>query len=140
MTPDAKDTLVAEVKLAEGFRANAYQDTAGVWTVGYGTNLQALVISESQAETWCIQKLDESTSEAGMAFAWFAGLSDGRQRAVVEMIYNLGLPRFQGFRKLISAMSRGDYAQAAVEALDSDWASQVGLVRATRIADLLQHG
>jgi lysozyme len=140
MTPTAKERLIADVKHAEGFRAKAYQDTMGVWTIGYGTNLEQLVIPEAQAETWCIQKLDRSELEARATFSWFAGLSDGRQRAIVEMVYNLGLPRFRGFVKLIAALSRGDYAQAAEEALDSRWAEQVGSNRANRIADLVQHG
>lgn len=32
----ASETCIAEIKILEGYREKAYQDAAGVWTVGYG--------------------------------------------------------------------------------------------------------
>ena len=42
--------LVASLEKHEGYRDKAYQDTEGVWTIGYGTNLQELRIDESIEE------------------------------------------------------------------------------------------
>ena len=55
------------------------------------------------------------------------------------MLYNLGLPKFLKFKKMIAALEVGDYDRAAEEALDSKWRHDVG-DRALRIARDLKHG
>ena len=58
------------------------------------------------------------------------------QIALYSMACNLGLPRLASFVKMRHALGRHDYAQAAKDALDSEWAGQVGR-RAEDIAALL---
>ena len=55
------------------------------------------------------------------------------------MCFNLGLPRLLKFKKMIIALEQGYYDQAADEALDSQWARQVG-DRAQRIATAFREG
>lgn len=131
--------LAAELRQAEGCKLAAYQDSLGVWTIGYGTNLQALTISLSQAELWLVQHLDTAETEAE-GFTFYAGLTSARQRAIVELVYNLGLPKLLLFTKFLSAMTHGDYVTARAELLDSRWATQVGPTRSTRIANAILHG
>ena len=59
-------------------------------------------------------------------FNWYRRLDNVRQDVIIEMIFNLGLPRFLGFKKMIQALREDDYPQAAIEMLDSKWARQVG--------------
>lgn len=142
MTDATFQALAADVRKAEadgGPKLKAYRDTMGVWTIGYGTNLQELEIDEATAERFLLEKLAVCEAEA-MAFPWFQQLSDGRQRAIVELIYSLGVPRLLGFVKFLRAMAAGDYAVARAELLDSRWRSQVGDRRAMRIADQILHG
>lgn len=139
MTPEDRAALATDVQQAEGCRLAAYQDTLGVWTIGYGTNLQELTIDGALALTWLRDKLSASETEA-QRFPWFAGVSAVRQRAIVEMIYNLGLTRFLGFTRLLAAMASGQFAIAAQEALSSRWAAQVGPTRSGRIAQMLREG
>ena len=56
------------------------------------------------------------------------------------MCFNLGRPRLSNFKKFLAALEEGDYEKAAVEMMDSRWASQVG-DRAVRLRDrMLQEG
>lgn len=128
--------LVESVKAAEGFRATAYQDSVGVWTVGFGTNLQELSIDRPTAERWLNEALRRCETEAAR-FPWYATLNPPRQRVILEMLYNLGLTRFVGFLKMLAAIERKDYAQAAEQMMSSKWASQVG-VRATKLAAIMR--
>lgn len=131
--------LVDEVKEAEGLRLKAYRDSVGVWTVGYGTNLQELEIDQALADKWLVDKLAASELEA-QRFPWFAGLTRTRQRAIVELIYNLGIPKLVRFEKFLAAMAAGDYLTARNELLDSRWSVQVGPTRANRIAGYILNG
>lgn len=134
MTPE----LISSTKVHEGFRSRAYQDSVGVWTIGYGTNLQELEITEEIAAAWMLNKLRQAETSAG-GYPWFAALSQPRKDAIVEMIYNLGLPRFDKFAKLRTALGAKDYAKASEEMLASVWAEQVG-VRALRLATQMRRG
>lgn len=139
MTAADRAALAQDTADAEGLRLKAYQDPLGVWSIGYGTNLQELTIDRGLATRWLASKLAESERECER-FPWYAGLSPKRQRALVELTYNLGMPRLTGFTKMLQAMSERKYDDAARELLNSKWASQVGTRRSTRIAELIRNG
>ena len=132
--------LSEDVQDAEGWRPKAYQDSVGVWTVGYGTNLQELIIDTTLGARWLAEGLASAEREAERAFPWYAEASPRRQRAIVELIYNMGLPRLLGFRDTLAACAGGRWHVAAAELLDSKWAGQVGPTRANRIAAMLREG
>lgn len=138
MNESAYAHLVADVKAAEGLRLKAYQDSVGVWTIGYGTNLEQLTIEENLAEAWLHQKLQEAEREARGAFPWFPDLTSRQQRAIVELVYNLGLTRLRKFRRTLAALAMGDYDAARLGLLNSLWARQVGPTRSNRIADAIR--
>jgi lysozyme len=62
-----------------------------------------------------------------------------RQDVVLNMLFNLGLPKFLAFRKMIEALRLANYDQAATEMLDSKWAIQVG-IRAKELAEIMRTG
>jgi lysozyme len=66
----------------------------------------------------------------------FENLSDDRQRAFVNMAFNLGRSRMAGFRKMLAAAKRYDWAECSQQMLDSKWARQVGS-RADRLAAMV---
>ena len=45
---------------------------------------------------------------------------------MVNMGFNLGYPRLSKFKKFLDAMQKNDFETAAVEMMDSKWATQVG--------------
>lgn len=131
--------LVASLEKHEGFRDKAYQDTEGVWTIGYGTNLQELRIDEFLARRWLMEDLAEAIRGA-KRFPEYRDLDTQVRREVfVEMVYNMGPSRVAGFRNMLSAIRRNDWEDAANEMLDSKWARQVGQ-RARTLSELMRNG
>ena len=80
-----------------------------------------------------------AAADLDRALPWWRGLSEARRRALLNMAFNLGLPRLLGFTAMLADLESGDFAGAARETIDSRWARQVG-ARAQRIATLLAEG
>ena len=126
------------IKLHEGFSAMPYVDTQGKTTIGWGWNLTDNGIPLDVAQLLFDHSFNVAVSELEK-FDWYNDQPDGIQEALVNMSFNLGISRLLKFKKLIAALERKDYAQAAAEALDSRWARQVGR-RSKDIARLLEAG
>ena len=85
------------IKEFEGFRAEAYRDVAGVWTIGYGTTAAAnvgvtpvpgMTITKAEAE-WYLQKAVNKF--AGQVEAMLtAPANDNQFGAFVSLAYNIG--------------------------------------------------
>lgn len=125
--------LEESVALHEGFRGSPYLDSVGVWTIGYGTTrypsgrIVAYAdpdITEPQARVMLKHDLLRAHLIA-CHYSWFSLLSPARQDVVVEMIYNLGATRFDGFHQMHAACAAGNYPEAAMQMADSKWAGQV---------------
>lgn len=129
-----RDSVIAH----EGFRARAYKDSVGVWTIGYGTNLQELEITQKLAEEWLDRKLVEAQTYAKRQPEWDI-LSQPRRDVIVEMIYNLGPRGYSSFVNTRKAMLEGRWEDAAEGMLASKWATQVGK-RAARLAGQMRTG
>ena len=109
----------------EGLRLDLYKCPADKWTIGYGRNLEDNGIREDEALLMLNNDIDQVLHECQRAFDWFDRLDNPRQDVVLDMVFNLGLTRFRGFKKMIRALSDGDYITAAEEMMDSRWAKQV---------------
>ena len=131
--------LIASVKRHEGYRDKAYKDSVGVWTIGYGTNLQELSdFPEHFAEFFLKRELVNCAFALKQRQVWDE-LTQTRKDVLTEMAYNLGIPRLNKFKKMWKALGVADYNKAAEEMLDSKWARQVG-VRAIRLAKRMRDG
>ena len=124
----------------EGLRLKPYRCTAGKLSIGVGRNLEDVGISKLEGEVLLDHDLHQAEMNATKAFEWFAGLRDIRQRAIVELVFNLGLVGFKGFRQTIAAIKAKQYVAASLRLLDSLWAKQVGPTRSQRIARYLRDG
>ena len=133
------DTLADDLRRDEGWELKPYTDTVGKTTIGCGRNLDDVGISDDEARFLLENDIRRVWDELRAFLPEVDGLSEPRQRALANMLFNLGLPRFRGFENMLAAVRDGDFARAADEALDSRWANQVG-ARATRIADALRDG
>ncbi len=133
-------TRVAErLQADEDFRAHAYQDTEGVWTIGYGLNLQEWTISQELAERFLFDGIRTAEVDARLLFPTFDELTDARQEVLVNMAYNLGRSRLGKFVNTRRAIAEADWQWAAEEMLDSKWAKQVK-GRALRLAEIMRAG
>lgn len=122
----------------EGLELKPYRCTEGKLTIGVGRNLDDRGITAAEAVILLDNDIGIVRQElkAKIADLWYF-LPDDTRRAVLNMAFNMGVPRLMGFKKMWAALKFGDYQAAADEALDSKWARQVG-VRAERIAALIR--
>ena len=116
-----------------------YQDSEGIWTIGYGHNSQAKHITERTAQIILLDDMLDARNDCFKVFPDFDTFSQGRQDAFVNMVFNLGLTRFSGFKRMISAIKKRDWNKAADEAYNSKWRVQVK-GRATEIIEMIRQG
>lgn len=130
--------LERELIRDEGLRLKPYYDSVGKLTIGVGRNLDDNGISESEALIMLRNDIANSQQELER-FSWFRQLDSRRKDAILNMHFNLGLPRLLSFKKMIAALEQGEWDKAADEALNSLWAEQVG-ERAVRISSIIRYG
>ena len=78
-------------------------------------------------------------SELLAAHPCVAELDSVRQLVLVDMAFNMGVPRLRKFKKMWAAIHDNDYMTAAKEMLDSKWATQVKS-RSHKLANMMHHG
>ena len=83
------------------------------------------LISIEQAEEWLIDDIGEAMALANdwLGPGVFDGLTEARQRAVVNMAFNLG-NRIREFKRLRVYLIEGVWNWAAKEMIDSKWAKR----------------
>lgn len=136
---NARDTrLVEQLIEHEGLRLKPYKDTEGKLTIGIGRNLDDVGISEGEARFMLGNDIARAFGAAGK-YRWFSRLSDNRQRVILDMLFNLGATRFATFKRMIAALERGNFEDAAAEMIDSKWAHQVKS-RAWKLVDMMRSG
>jgi lysozyme len=90
-------TLLKEL---EGFRKEAYLDTGGVWTIGYGTTRvegkpveAGLTCTEAQAQQWLSE--DIAWAQTAVNKLVKVPLKQGMFDALVSFVYNVGEDQFR---------------------------------------------
>ena len=125
-----------QLELHEGKRNLPYEDDRGNLTIGIGHNMDK-PLSEAAIQQIFQDDLREAERELDRVLPNWTDLDTPRQNVVIDMMFNLGAPRFLTFKKFIKALSVHDYDTAADEMLDSRWFEQVGQ-RATRLAEMMR--
>ena len=133
------DHLIQQVKRHEGFRSKPYLCTAGKTTIGFGRNLDDVGITEGEASFLLRNDLSHAYSDLITNHPWADELTAPRKEAFINMVFNLGINRFNQFKKMLAAAEREQWDECANQALDSRWAKQVGN-RAVEIAEQLRTG
>lgn len=133
-----RQKLTQYVKMNEGFSPTMYKDTEGIWTIGIGFNLEEGFTMEE-----CMLILDHRlrnlVDNVARAIPSYNRLDSVRKIVLVDMAYNLGIRGLLKFRKMLAAVQRRDFEDAAKELLDSRYAAQVG-GRAHRNARMMETG
>lgn len=119
------ETIEQMLERHEGYRSTPYLDSVGVQTIGIGHNLTK-PLSRNAILQILRDDLADATDDCLHAFPWFSELSEPRQRAMLNLCFNLGLPKLQKFPRFLAAMSLGEYETAANELQNSLWFKQVG--------------
>lgn len=133
-----QDKLIESIKKHEGLSLLPYEDTEGFITIGYGTNIDA-GISLGQANALLNLELDSIRKELDKKIPDYKNHNEARQNVIIEMAYNLGIPRLLKFKKMLGYLEKRDYNHAALEMLNSRWREQVK-DRAITLANQMQSG
>lgn len=100
ITPDYGKTA-AFIEQFEGYKAEAYQDTGKVWTIGYGSTynwdkkrkvLSIDIISRQTALTWL--EIECKTIENYLNLYIKVKLNENQSTALVDYVYNRGIGNF----------------------------------------------
>lgn len=128
------DEIVEGIKKHEGFRGYQYRDHLGFETVGYGTKMP---LTEEEAELLLRHRLEKMVQELQLAKPFVDSLPLTAKKIILDMTYQLGVPRLLGFRKMWAALERGDFKNAAVEMRDSAWNQQTP-ARSNTLASIME--
>ncbi|MFO6490468.1 lysozyme [Hafnia alvei] len=108
------------IKQFEGCRLTAYQDSVGVWTIGYGWTQPVDGKPVGKGMTITQQKADDLLKqgviqyENGVNSLVKVQLNQNQFDALVDFAYNLGVNALKG-STLLKKLNAGDYAGAANE-------------------------
>ena len=129
------------IKRHEGYRDRVYLDSLGIPTGGYGhafldgSPLPGVVCDILFEEDFKIAKKDYEI----LANRYSLNLNSTRSGVLIDMLFNMGITRVLGFKKMLSALATGEWDRAADEMENSKWARQVGK-RSTYLAELMRKG
>ena len=137
--PFDRAALIRQIRLHEGERLKPYRCTAGKLTIGVGRNLDDRGITSEESAMLLDNDIRLLEIELFRALPWASALDDVRQRVLLDMAFNLGLPGLLQFKRTLEAIRTGQYQQAATMMLDSLWARQVGQ-RAERLSRMMATG
>ena len=143
----------------EGFSDKAYFDTMGKSTIGYGFNMSDPVIAKfvhpdvksgkrtmtrEEANSILTTKVMPMVANDARNFVGsklFDSLSPASKQVLLDMSYNMGGPRLNGFKNMRAALQKGDFVTAAQELMASDYGrNKFTRARALRNAKLMLKG
>ena len=139
MISEDRDALRSQLIDHEGERLTAYRCPAGFITVGVGRNLEGNGISQEESRYLLDHDINRCINDAVNQFPWFPDLDPVRQRAVIDLIFNMGIGRFLTFTTTIGCFARKNYEAAAFALERSKWYGQVGR-RAVRVVAMVRTG
>ena len=136
-------TMIIEMlRKHEGVETHAYKCTAEKTTIGVGRNIDpagGLGLSDSEIDFLLANDVARVNKELIISFPWFAELDEVRKDAMINICFQLGLPRLKKFKMSLAHMKNGDYNLAADEFLMTNWANQTP-ARAKDITDMIRSG
>jgi lysozyme len=127
---------------SEGYAKYAYQDSLGYWSIGIGRCIDKRV-GKGLSDDEINYLLDNDISQCRAqlkSFDWYLIQDDVRKDVLVELCFNLGLPKLLKFNQTLNSIANKNYDSAVVHLLNSKWAKQVQKSRIDSIIYRLIHG
>ena len=129
------DKLREELKIDEGCKYEIYLDHLGLHTFGighlvlesdkeYGKSV-GTPVSEDRVNECFASDINIVRSECNILFSNFETLPEEVQLIIANMMFNMGRPRLNKFKKFIAAIKNNDWNEAANQMIDSRWYRQV---------------
>ena len=105
------ENVLRRIRRFEGWSPKPYRCSEGYLTIGYGTNIERITRKEGKlllvARITDILRFDVSNLPE------YEGLTDNRKAVYLDMLYNLGLRKFKGFKKMRHAVHNHRWEDAA---------------------------
>lgn len=134
------DRLKDSLELHEDKRTHPYDDetgkapelyehgepTNGKVTIGIGWNLTANGLPDDIIDMLLDRRIEVAMEDCAVVIPHYAEMSVARQNAITEVAFALGRTKLSKFPKMLDALARKDYTEAAEELHDSRWARTVG--------------
>lgn len=119
----------------EGYVNAVYKDTLGFKTLGIGHLIlskddEHFLTEGAYVGDWAILRYffndtAQKISDVEKLFPDIKGYPEPVQRVLLNMMFNLGITKLSGFKKMIAAVRKNDFETAADEMVDSLWYRQV---------------
>lgn len=148
----------------EGWRNRPYMDHLGFWTVGVGRFMayplsteelalcpkncleeggtilmnESVIISDDLIGLMLHNDMSNTLRGARLLFDEFDGFPQQIQLVILDMMFQLGLPRFMKFKKMIRAICLKRWHRMAGEMMASKYARKDTPARAKRNMDLIE--
>ena len=135
---DLKSQLLRE----EGTESCAYQDSLGYWTIGVGRLIDARKgggLSSDEIDFLLENDIKKITEQIHKFLPWVSKLNEPRQAVMLQMAFQMGIRGLLGFKRTLGSIEDGQFAEAADEMLQSEWAKQTP-ERANRLAQQMETG
>lgn len=138
------DKLRPQLERDEGRVNHVYFDTSPLKLASFGVGHMADpraggTIPDDVIDLQLTLDIKRHAYELEVACPWVAQLDPARLCVLINMAFNMGVPRLLKFVRMLGAVKLGRYSEAAAEMLDSAWARQVG-ARAHRLATQMETG
>ena len=135
---DLKSQLLRE----EGAESCAYQDSLGFWTIGVGRLIDSRKgggLSNDEIDFLLENDIKKITEQIHKFLPWVSKLNEPRQAVMLQMAFQMGIRGLLGFKRTLGSIEDGQFAEAADEMLQSEWAKQTP-ERANRLAQQMETG
>lgn len=138
--------MITQIKAHEGTgprrdgRFMPYKDSKGILTIGWGRNLSANGIRESEAVAMLDNDVDEAIQACVRHLPWFRNLDTVRQAVLTELMFNMGWGTLSEFVNTLHAIGEHDFARAAMGLRHSKWYRDVKVARGEKLATQMETG
>lgn len=119
--------LEADLTGEEGRRRCAYRDSLGIWTIGIGRNIDEAHgggLSDLEIDFLFQNDINKKMAALYIQLPWIRKLSEPRQRALMNMAFQMGIVGLCKFTGTLAALEAGQWQTAVDHAMDSLWARQ----------------
>lgn len=155
-----REKLIEQLTRHEGCVLHVYKDSLDIDTIGIGRNIEhrgiskeelehmnydtlehiyVFGITENDAKYLLSNDVDIVERELHDIHPCVDLLTDNRKIVLLNMAFNLGVPRLCKFTNMWAEIHAKDYNMAAYEMINSRWARQVK-GRSKELADIMREG
>ena len=129
------DRLRTELEVDEGCKYHIYLDHLGLPTAGIGHLLKGTdpeynkpvgtVVSKERVAEWFEQDVRTTLDDCKKVYDDWDSMDETVRLICANMMFNLGYPRYSGFKKKIQAVKDGAWIEAGNQMRQSRWHKQV---------------